>query len=297
MLALKFDIRHPDGRVEELRLEGDRAMIGSGAHCEIRLPVDQAEIEHILVQATPGGVAAEARSFNPQPTVNGAPFMRTQLVPGSVLGVGYYQIVVTPLEVGAGAGPAQKEEGTSRTTLLGGLFIILVGVWWIMQNQNRNQGPDAPPQEIPELWDAPISECPQHERAAAAAYAEDRYQIAASKQERRPFHVQDGVAAVPLYEVAAACFEKAGDHTSAREASGIAQKLRKDISQDFRTHRVRLGYALSRQNWAVAQHEVRVLLDFLDGKQHDYVSWLSNIERRIRLKYGDQIRKQKQTKS
>ena len=47
----------------------------------------------------------------------------------------------------------------------------------------------------------------------------------------------------------------------------------------------------------MAQHEVRVLLDFLDGKQHDYVSWLSNIERRIRLKYGDQIRKQKQTKS
>lgn len=30
MQALKFDIRHPDGRIEELRLDTDRAMMSDG---------------------------------------------------------------------------------------------------------------------------------------------------------------------------------------------------------------------------------------------------------------------------
>lgn len=297
MQGLRFEIRLPDGRIEELRIEGDRALIGSGAHCEIRMPVDQAQVEHVLVYTSPGGVAAEARSFQPPPTINAAPFTRTQLVPGSVLGIGTYQIQVTPLDLGAGVGAAgQKEEGTSRTTLLGGVFIILVGVWWIQQQSMKGQDAEPPPREIPELWSEEITACPQKDPAAAGALAQDRYSVARSKQERRPFHVQDGVAAVPLFEEAAACFAVAGEGAAARETKELAAKLRVDIAQDFRTHRVRLEYALSRQNWSVAQKEVRVLLDFLDGKQHDYVSWLSNIDRRIRLKYGDQIRnKQKKT--
>ena len=42
MSGLEFRIRHPDGRSEELVVDSDRVLIGSGAHCEIRLPAAEA---------------------------------------------------------------------------------------------------------------------------------------------------------------------------------------------------------------------------------------------------------------
>ena len=125
MQALKFDIRHADGRTEEMRIDSDRAMIGSGAHCEIRLGMDQAGVEHIAIQLTPAGIFADARSFQPPPTINGSPFTRTQIVPGSVLGVGYTQIVASIIEVAGADGAQQKpEQKTSPLTLMLALIVM-----------------------------------------------------------------------------------------------------------------------------------------------------------------------------
>jgi hypothetical protein len=65
MSVLRFDIRHADGRAESLLLDADRVLIGSGAHCEIRLPLDQAAVEHVLIEAPGGIVRAQARAFEP----------------------------------------------------------------------------------------------------------------------------------------------------------------------------------------------------------------------------------------
>ena len=56
-------------------------------------------------------------------------------------------------------------------------------------------------------------------------HCRDRAALADAKRERRPFHVQDGVKAVPLYEAAAACF---GPRTTSRRpaAAYAAAKLR-----------------------------------------------------------------------
>lgn len=294
MQGLKFDIRHPDGRIEEVRIDGDRALIGSGAHCEIRLPVDQAAIEHVLIQANPAGVFAEARSFQPAPTINGGQFTRSQLVPGSVLGIGYVQIVVSVVELaGQAAQAAQKENKISPMTLIMTAVIMPVGLYIIFFSDPADSDTGVPPREIPELWAEPVAACPQQQREQALAIAEDRFAIGVAKQERRPFHVQDGVAAVPLFETAAVCFKVAGETAAAKDAGERADKLRRSIADDFRTHRVRLEYAISRKNYETAQKEVRVLLDFLEGQQHDYVNWLSAIERKLKIKYGDQKRKKK----
>jgi hypothetical protein len=294
MQGLKFDIRHPDGRIEEVRLDGDRALIGSGAHCEIRLPVDQAAIEHVLVQANPAGVFAEARSFQPAPTINGGQFTRSQLVPGSVLGIGYTQIVVSVIELmGQAAATTRQENKVSPMTLIMAAVILPVGMYIIFFSDPAETGTGAPPREVPELWGEVIAACPQQGADQARNTAEDRFSLGIAKQERRPFHVQDGVAAVPLFETAAACFGAAGEPEAAKAASERAATLRSDIADDFRTHRVRLEYAISRKNWEIAQKEVRVLLNFLEGQQHDYVNWLSSLDRRLRLKYGDQKRKKK----
>ena len=91
---------------------------------------------------------------------------------------------------------------------------------------------------------------------------------------------------MPLFETAAACFEVAGEPRAAKDSADAAKKLRKDVAEDYRTHRVRLEHAISVSDWRTAQVEVRVLLAFLDGQQGEYVTWLSNLDRKLQLKYG-----------
>ena len=68
MRGLRFQIRNADGQLEQLVVEAERALVGSGAHCEIRLPVDQARVEHVLIELGPAGIFARALSFEPSPT-------------------------------------------------------------------------------------------------------------------------------------------------------------------------------------------------------------------------------------
>lgn len=291
MQALKFDIRHADGRTEELRIDAERAQIGSGAHCEIRLPLDQAAVEHVAVQLTPAGVFAEARNFQPPPMINGSPFTRTQVMPGSVIAVGYTQILVTAVEVVGGAEAVrQKEQKTSPITLLLALIVMPLALYIIFQDP-PDDGVGSAPKEVPELWGPPSGKCSQASREGALAKGMEQYSKAASKQERRPFYIPDGVQAVPLYEEAAACFQTGGDVEKAKQINLVASKLRADIAEDFRTHRVRLEHALATDRYETAQREVRVLLAFLQGKEGEYVDYLSSLDRRLRLKYGDQKRK------
>ena len=82
------------------------------------------------------------------------------------------------------------------------------------------------------------------------------------------------------------CFRSAGDRGSAALADDAAKFLRRDITDDFRTRRVRLEHALNVEDWVTAQKEVRVLLQFCEGKTGDYVTWLSNLDRKLKLKVG-----------
>jgi hypothetical protein len=151
---------------------------------------------------------------------------------------------------------------------------------------------DARPQP-PELWGPPSPACPHaRDRAEALSYARDRMGAADAKRERRPFHVQDGIQAVPIYEMAAACFKAGNDPVAANLADESAKYLRREMTDDFRMRRVRLDHALSIEDYVSAQKEVRVLLQFVEGKQGEYVTWLSNLDRKLKLKIGDIVREQ-----
>ena len=56
MRVLKFQTRLPTGQIEQLSIESERVLIGSGAHCEIRLPLAEARVEHVLIELGPAGV-------------------------------------------------------------------------------------------------------------------------------------------------------------------------------------------------------------------------------------------------
>ena len=110
----------------------------------------------------------------------------------------------------------------------------------------------------------------------------------ASRIDAIPAHrwKQDGVQAVPVYETASACFRAGGDAASARLAEDAAQFLRREMADDFRTRRVRLEHALNTQDYVSAQKEVRTLLNFVEGKQGEWVTWLQNLDRQLKLKVG-----------
>ncbi|AKU94465.1 hypothetical protein AKJ09_01129 [Labilithrix luteola] len=270
--------------MEQLSIEAERILIGSGAHCEIRLPVDQARVEHVLVELGAAGVFARALSFEPPPTINNVPFTQAPVPPGSILGVGGCQIYVEIAEGQAVTPDKVKKSESSPITLLAATLIIGVGGYMLFTDDPNDVTAKPPPKQTPELWDAPVSACPYGDRAQASAFARERMQIADAKRERRPFHVQDGVQAVPLYESAAACFRAGGDPGSGGLADESAKFLRRDIMDDFRTRRVRLEHALTIEDYVSAQKEVRVLLQFTEGKSGDYVTWLSNLDRKLRLK-------------
>jgi hypothetical protein len=283
---LKFQTRLPTGQTENLAIESERVLVGSGAHCEIRLPLDQARVEHILIELGPAGVFVRALSFEPAPTINNVPFTQAPLPPGGVLGVTGTQIFVEVAEgAGAGGGPAKKK--SSPATLFA-LILMLVGAGYLFLGDDEGPaGPTKPKAQAPELWGAPINACP-YVGPQALAFARERMAIADAKRERRPFHVQDGVSAVPVYETAGACFRAGGDAPSGSLAEEAAKYLRREMTDDFRSRRVRLDHALSTSDYVSAQKEVHVLLQFVEGKSGEWVTWLANLERKLKLKVGEQ---------
>ncbi len=286
MRVLKFQTRYPNGQVEQLSVESERVLIGSGAHCDIRLPLDQARVEHILLEAHPQGLFVRALAFEPPPMINNVPFTQAPLPPGAVLGVTGTQIYVEVTE-GAGQGQGQeKKKGSSKLSIIA-MFVMLPAVYMLFfadEDTATTKQTSKPP---PDLWNPPITQCP-HQQQQALAFARERMAVADAKRERRPFHVQDGVQAVPVYETAAACFRAGGDGASAKLAEDAAQFLRREMNDDFRTRRVRLEHALNTQDYVSAQKEVRVLLQFVEGKQHEWVTWLQNLDRQLKLKVGEQ---------
>ena len=288
MRVLKFQTRLPTGQVEQLSIESERVLIGSGAHCEIRLPLAEARVEHVLIELGPAGVFARALSFEPPPTINNVPFTQAPLPPGAMLGVTGTQIYIEVVEGAAAGGQLQQKKKSSPLMLIALLLMLpAAGYLFLVDDEGFGVGPEPAMPQPPELWGAPVAQCPQADRAAALGYARERMAIADAKRERRPFHVQDGVSAVPTYETAAACFRAGGDAGSGNLADESAKYLRREMTDDFRMRRVRLDHALATEDYVSAQKEVRVLLQFVEGKSGDYVTWLSNLERKLKLKVGE----------
>lgn len=287
MPVLRFHTRLPTGQIEQLSIESERVLVGSGAHCDIRLPLVEARLEHVLIELGPAGIFARALSFEPPPTINNVPFTQAPLPAGAVLGVTGTQIHIEIVRGAAGGDHLRQKKKSSPITILA-MLVTLPAAWYLLLGSEDLLTGGAEPvrPEPPDLWAAPVAQCPQMDRALALGFARERMAIADAKRERRPFHVQDGVMAVPTYETAAACFRAGGDPASANLADESAKYLRREMMDDFRMRRVRLDHALATEDYVSAQKEVRVLLQFVEGTSGEYITWLSNLERKLKLKIG-----------
>jgi hypothetical protein len=285
-LALSIQLTSTDGgRSDSFTVDAERVRIGSAAYCEVRLPHGEAApLQIVLEDAGPLGLRADVLSDTPPPTVDDKPLISGILPPNAVIGLGRMRLTIATLGGAVvGTGPAKKRK-TSPVTLLAAVIAIPLGLAQLSFPAKDDEM--ATGHQPPALFASARAECPQAEPTAARALAAEQRALASAKRERRPFRASDGVRAVRLFRVTAACSRVGGDADRALDAERAAQVLEADLDESYRTHRVRLEHALSTKNYQVAQVEVRALRELTSGQSGEYISWLESLARRLSLRQG-----------
>jgi hypothetical protein len=292
ILSLNFVVNRADGTSYALSVDAARAVIGSGAHCEIRLPPEQCPVEQLLVEAKQGSVFAEARSMHPPALLNGVPFTAGRILPESAIQIGGTELRVTLGEAFAIGAPKKSasSQKTNPLILVLGVVALPLGAYSVLASP-PGEANATTQLEPPALFGQKAeSTCPQNGASEALAVAEDERGLADSKRERSPFRTEEGVAAVGHYERASACFRSAGNAASANETKLDADNLKRIIERDFHVHGVRLERALATKQYDRARTEIQVLLGFVSGHPGEYANWLSTLDRRIQLKYSSKTK-------
>ncbi len=270
-IGLKFHVRYGDGRAEHLVVDADRALIGSAAHCEVRLPPDFAAHEHVEVVASEGRVHFTARPNERPPILDGVTSVSGAWAKGGVLAIGAASLTVEPVNL------AQQKKGRSPFWLLAPVPFIAIIATVLLARNDATYTPPIP--DAPTLFDAPQAKCPAPGGDQVLAFAAEKLRLASAKRERSPFSVRDGVEAVPLYETASACFKDAGVPDSERTAASSAVALRGKLEDEYRARRVRLEHAYRLNDPVGAKRELDVLLPMISHRPGPYLDWLRWLDR------------------
>lgn len=284
MSLIQFDIRYPNGQREAIVVEGQRALIGSGSHCDVRLPMDQAAYEHVRVESIGNTLRAEAVAEQPPATINGMPLTQSPLAADSILGIGSVRIFVGHVsDITEGAQlSASKSKQSSPIMQIALVLGFAAAAFLLLAEPDNEIAP--PPTEAPKLFTDSAASCPQANPVQAVALGQEQLDIANGKRERMPFFVADGVAAVGLYRVASACFKVGGVKSQEDEAAEAAKSLAKTLSDDFRARQLRLTYSLKVGDYSLARRDVTVLRALTDGKKGTYVEWLATAAKQLAVK-------------
>jgi hypothetical protein len=284
MSLIQFDIRYPNGQREAIVVESQRALIGSGSHCDVRLPMDQAAYEHVRVESIGNTLRAEAVAEQPPATINNMPLTQSPLSADSVLGIGSVRIFVghvSDIMEGAQLSAAKKKQSAPMVQVA-----LVVGfaaaAYMLLAEPDNEIAP--PPTEAPKLFAEAVATCPQSNPVQAVALGQEQLDIADGKRERMPFFVTDGVTAVDLYRVASACFKVGGVKSQEDEARDAAASLAKTLADDFRARQMRLTYSLKVGDYPLAKQDVTVLRALTSGKKGAYVEWLAAAAKQLATK-------------
>jgi hypothetical protein len=275
---------HRRGAVQVLDVQADRALVGSGAHCDLRLMPDEAAVEQLTIEARDDEVYAKVRALEPPCRLNGAPFLEGRLTPDSMLELAGVALRVTLAELKEAKRPTSRSASSTHPAVQGiGLLGVAVGLYWVTQKPSAAESVLAQYVEPPALFAEREAHCPQNDVDAARSLAEQETADADSKAERAPFYPSDGLVAVTFYERAAACHSRAGDAISAADASAKAQTLKRTLADELHVHHVRLERLLTQGKYEESSRELRLVSEFVADKRHPYAHWLAAVKRELEL--------------
>lgn len=281
MTSIKFEICRCSENCEPILVEGDRALIGSASHCDVRLPIDQAAPEQAWIIAEGITLRIEAKVSEPQTRVDGTPCCSRVIDSGSVISINATRLVVTLMTADSQRTTADGARGrvTLLLRLLGLAACLAVGVVLL---QDKGAGAPVEPNQPPSLFtDAPPT-CPHENQQEALAYAAEEVELANGKRERMPFVAQEGVAAAALYRVAAACFVQVGASERSREAIEAAQTIEHELTDDFRARSLRLSRMLGTGDYELAQRDIGVMLALVKDSHGPTLDWLLGLAKQLK---------------
>lgn len=267
---------------EKMELEQARVLIGSGAHCDIRLAPESAAFEHMVVTVEDEDqVVVRVIPLDATAQIDGQPFREAVITDGQTLVLEGVTLEFSDRVTSSGAQTKKKKSGGTSPLAYIGMVVILVGFGWIMMK--KVDGSFEPPEAVPEPLSQPVQACPAKTQQQAMALGWEKEQLAQAKRQRWKFYPRDGVEAVPLYELAESCYKAAGDMQRAADAGLYAKAMRAGVGQEFQVYRVRLERALSRHDSKVALTQIHFLRDMLFTRDMDdeYVRWLTIMQRKL----------------
>lgn len=265
---------------EKVVIDSQRALVGSGAHCDVCLPPGLAATEHVELLLDAEGVLAHCQATEPLATIGGNPFRRQRLEPGASIAIG--EVVLT-VELERVASAAIKRKGGlgPMGTLCLAIIVPVVG-YMAFDDSDEDESTAIPPQ--PTLFASSAPRCPARDPDSARAAAMEHHVQAEARRERRRFAAREGVDAVGLYQEAAECFRAGGDPASADEARAVGVALKSKVEEDYRGHQIRLEHALSVEEVDTAVREVKILRAYTQPLTGRYVNWLQGTERSLLMR-------------
>jgi hypothetical protein len=276
LIGFRFRVTHPEGRIETLLVDAERALIGSAAHCEVRLPPEAAAHEHIEVYAHSGAIYFATRPYGLSarlPTLQGATAIEGRWDKGAVLALGDVQMSVDLIELGP---PKARPPYWALLGLVPAVALIVVA-----GALARVSAPTDPPiPEAPLLLPPkePIA-CPNVSAEQRSTLAAEKLRIGLAKRERSPFSPQDGLEAVVFLETAAGCYRASGMTNDAAQVDRAADVLRDKLDEDYRLRRVRLEHAYHVHDVPAVKREVLALIPLTSQRRGPYVEWLKALDR------------------
>jgi hypothetical protein len=278
MEELSFEIRHGDGRHERTAARAARIVIGSGAHCDVRLAADQAAVEHVVIESHPAGPLVRNLAMPPAFTPDGMALTALPLTSTVTLRIGATQIQIARVVAAVKA----KESSVSPAMIAKlGVVGVLVGAIFMVSRMGGEQPlGESPP--MPELFAPAALACPRTDRGEARAVADDQRANADGARERSPFDPREARSAVKSYETAAACYRLAESAEASDEAADSARRMREETTLDFRERRVRLERLLVVKDYELASQDVAVLRALTEGQSGEYAQWLTTVAQEIK---------------
>ena len=238
-MGLRFLLRWPNGRSEQLVVDAARALVGSAAHCEVRLSAETAAPERLEVVLHGGRVHVAARVY-----AGGRGGAGASGLPGDGIWPPHHVIV------------------------LGGVAVSVEAVDLLPRRSGRSP-----------LWLFLPIPFAAIVAAFFFKASDEKMRIALAKRERSPFSIRDAVDAVPVFEQAAACFRAAAARDQLDETSNAAQLLRSRLNDEYRARRVRVEHAFRVADPFGARRELAVLIPMMSHRRGPYVDWMVAVNR------------------
>lgn len=278
--TMKVQIVRPYQKAPELlEIEQARVLVGSGAHCDIRIDGEGASLEHLVVEPRGTQLFVRSLSMNPPVLHKGVLVTETMLPSGAELWV--CGVTIT-FELARASASASRRIGQRLVVaVLVGIMLAMVPGLVFARLRGESDGSLAAMPPAAKLFDDSPVICKATGDEPSLVLARKTYAQALARRERHPFAVEEGVLAVPAFRNAAACFKQGKQVKDSDAAKDDAANLQAIIERDYFAHRVRLEHAIETDDLSTAMTEVRVLRRMTAQRKGPYTEWLAFVERRI----------------